>query len=132
MPPVSVTSPYTMAHHDRIPLVFQFPKEDPKELLDELDLVVREVAASVPAPVPALVAMLAPPPITEALMGWEPHIFAQLEAAGIHEVPANLHAPMHLPGHVLVHALTHAPVPVPVHTNVSAAPLPLPVPMTMY
>ena len=77
-------------------------------------------------------------------MGWEPHIVAELDATGFHEVPANFHAPahaparaltrmpvpvpVHLPAHAPVHALTCAPVPVPVHPNVSAAPLTAPVP----
>ena len=80
-------------------------------------------------------------------MGWEPHIVAELDATGFHEVPADLHAPVNLPVHasaraltsmpvpVLVHlpthaparALTCAPVLVPVHMNVSVAPLTVPV-----
>ena len=56
-----------MAHHDGLPLVFQFPEEDPNEVSDELELAVREVVASVPMPVPALVVVLAPIPV--ALMG---------------------------------------------------------------
>ena len=81
-------------------------------------------------------------------MGWEPHIVAELDPTGIHEVPADFHTPVHLPAHVPAHALTRtpvpvpvhlpahaparaltcAPVPVPVHMNVSAAPLTTPVP----
>ena len=144
-----------MPHHDGLPLVFQFPEEDTqpesqehKALWDELELALREDAAPVPAPVPAPVAPTAPAPIPVALMGWEPHIVAELDATGFHEVPADFHAPVHLPAHaparalmrtpvpVPVHlpahaparALTCAPVPVPVHTNVSAAPLTAPVP----
>ena len=144
-----------MPHHDGLPLVFQFPEENTqpesqehKALWDELELALREDAAPVPAPVPAPVAPTAPAPIPVALMGWEPHIVAELDATGFHEVPANFHAPVHLPGHaparaltrtpvaVPVHlpahaparALTCAPVPVPMHTNVSAAPLTAPVP----
>ena len=144
-----------MPHHDGLPLVFQFPEEDTqpesqehKALWDELELALREDAAPVPAPVPAPVASTAPAPIPMALMGWEPHIVAELDATGFHEVPADFHAPVHLPAHaparaltctpmpVLVHlpahaparALTCAPVPVPVHTNVSATPLTTPVP----
>ena len=144
-----------MPHHDGLPLVFQFPEEDTqpesqehKALWDELELALREDAAPVPAPVPAPVAPTAPAPIPVALMGWEPHIVAELDATGFHEVPADFHAPVHLPAHaparaltrtpvpVPVHlpahaparALTCAPVPVPVHTNVSAAPLTMPVP----
>ena len=88
----------------------------------------REDAAPVPAPVPAPVAPTAPAPIPVALIGWEPHIVAELDATGFHEVPADFHVPMHLPAHALPHALTCAPVPVPVHMNVSAAPLIAPVP----
>ena len=144
-----------MPHHDGLPLVFQFPEEDTqpesqehKALWDELELALREDAAPVTAPVPAPVAPTAPAPIPVALMGWEPHIVAELDATGFHEVPADFHAPVHLPAHaparaltrtpvpVPVHlpahapvrALTCAPVPVPVHTNVSAAPLTAPVP----
>ena len=144
-----------MPHHDGLPLVFQFPEEDTqpeseehKALWDELELALREDAAPVPAPVPAPVAPTAPAPIPVALMGWEPHIVAELDPTGFHEVPADFHAPVHLPAHaparalmrtpvpVPVHlpahaparALTCAPVPVPMHTNVSAAPLTAPVP----
>ena len=139
-----------MPHHDGLPLVFQFPEEDTqpesqehKALWDELELALREDAAPVPAPVPAPVAPTAPAPIPVALMGWEPHIVAELDPTGFHEVPIDFHSPVHLPAHALVHALTRtpmpvpvhlpahaharaltcAPVPVPVHTNVSAAPL---------
>ena len=144
-----------MPHHDGLPLVFQFPEEDTqpesqehKALWDELELALREDAAPVPAPVPAPVAPTAPAPIPVALMGWEPHIVAELDPTGFHEVPADFHAPVHLPAHaparaqtrtpvpVPVHlpahaparALTCAPVPMPVHTNVSAALLTAPVP----
>ena len=139
-----------MPHHDGLPLVFQFPEEDTqpesqehKALWDELELALREDAAPVPAPVPAPVAPTAPAPIPVSLMGWEPHIVAEHDPTGFHEVPADFHAPVHLPAHaparalmrtpmpVPMHlpayaparALTCAPVPVPVHTNVSAAPL---------
>ena len=61
-------------------------------------------------------------------MGWEPHIVAELDATGFHEVPADFHAPVHLLAHAPARALTRAPVLVPVHTNVSAAPLTSPVP----
>ena len=144
-----------MPHHDGLPLVFQFPEEDTqpesqehKALWDELELALREDAAPVPAPVSAPVAPTAPAPIPMALMGWEPHIVAELDPTGFHEVPADFHAPVHLPAHaparaltrtpvpVPVHlpahaparALTCAPVPVPMHTNVSATPLTAPVP----
>ena len=144
-----------MPHHDGLPLVFQFHEEDTqpesqehKALWDELELALREDVAPIPAPVPAPVAPTAPAPIPVALMGWEPHIVAELDATGFHEVPADFHAPVHLPAHaparaltrtpvpVPVHlpahaparALTCVPVPVPVHTNVSAAPLTAPVP----
>ena len=47
-----------MPHHDGLPLVFQFPKEDTqpesqehKALWDELELALREDVAPVPAPV---------------------------------------------------------------------------------
>ena len=119
-----------MLHHEGLPLVFQFPEEDTqpesqehKALWDELELALREDAAPVPAPVPAPVAPTAPAPIPVALMGWEPHIVAELDATGFHEVPADFHAPVHLPAHAPARALTCVPVPVPVHTNVSAAPL---------
>ena len=88
----------------------------------------REDVVPVPAPVPAPVAPTAPAPIPVALMGWEPHIVAELDPTGFHEVPADFHAPVHLPAHAPARALTCAPVPVPVHTNVSAAPLTAPVP----
>ena len=124
-----------MPHHDGLPLVFQFPEEDTqpesqehKALWDELELALREDAAPVPAPVPAPVAPTAPAPIPVALMGWEPHIVAELDATGFHEVPADFHTPVHLPTHASARALTCAPVLVPVHTNVSAAPLTAPVP----
>ena len=140
-----------MPHHDGLPLVFQFPEEDTQPESQEhkaLELALREHVAPIPAPVPAPVAPTAPAPIPVALMGWEPHIVAELDATGFHEVPADFHAPVHLPAHaparalmrmpvpVPVHlpahaparALTCAPVPVPVHTNVSAAPLTAPVP----
>jgi len=120
-----------MPHHDGLPLVFQFPEEDTqpesqehKALWDELELALREDVAPVTAPIPAPVAPTVPAPIPVALMGWEPHIVAELDATGFHEVPADFHAPVHLPAR----ALTCAPVPVPVHTNVSAAPLTAPVP----
>ena len=137
-----------MPHHDGLPLVFQYAEEDTqpesqehKALWDELELALREDAAPVPAPVLAPVAPTAPAPIPVALIGWEPHIVADLDATGFHEVPTDFHAPVHLPAHaptraltctpVPVHlpahaparALTCVPVPVPVHTNVSAAPL---------
>ena len=144
-----------MPHHDGLPLVFQFPEEDTqpdsqehKALWDELELALREDAAPVPAPVSAPVAPTAPAPIPVELRGWEPHIVAELDPTGFHEVPADFHAPVHLPAHAPARALTrtpvpvpvhlpaHAPacalacspVPVPVHTNVSAAPLTAPVP----
>ena len=144
-----------MPHHDGLPLVFQFPEEDTqpesqehKALWDELELALREDAAPVPAPVPAPVAPTALAPILVALMGWEPHIVAELDPTGFHEVPADFHAPVHLPAHAPSRALTRTPVPVPVHlpahaparaltcapmlvpvhTNVSAAPLKVPVP----
>ena len=144
-----------MPHHDGLPLVFQFPEEDTqpesqehKALWDKLELSLQEDAAPIPAPVPAPVTPTAPVPIPVALMGWEPHIVAELDSTGFHKVPADFHAPVHLPAHaparaptrtpvpVPVHlpvhvsarALTCAPVPVPVHTNVSAAPLTAPVP----
>ena len=137
-----------MPHHDGLPLVFQFHEEDTqpesqehKALWDELELALREDAAPVPAPVPAPISPTASAPIPMALMGWEPHIVAELDATGFHEVPANFHTPVHLPAHAPAraltctpvtvpvhlpthapaHALTCAPVPVPVHTNVSAA-----------
>ena len=119
-----------MPHHDGLPLVFQFHEEDTqpesqehKALWDELELALREDAALVPAPVPAPVAPTALAPIPVALMGWEPHIVAELDATGFHEVPADFHAPVHLPAHAPARALTCAPMPVPVHMNVSAAPL---------
>ena len=110
-----------MPHHDGLPLVFQFPEEDTqpesqehKALWDELELALREDAARVPAPVPAPVAPTAPAPIPVALMGWEPHIVAELDPTGFHEVPADFHAPVHLPAHAPARALTRTPVPVPV------------------
>jgi hypothetical protein len=122
-----------MPHRDGLPLVFQFPKEDTqpesqehKALWDELELALREDAVPVPAPVPALVVPTAPAPIPVALMAWEPHIMAELEATGFHEVPADFHVPVHLPAHATARALTCAPVLVPVYRNVSAAPLPAP------
>ena len=124
-----------MPHHDGLPLVFQFPEEDTqpesqehKALWDELELALREDTAPVPAPVSAPVAPTAPAPIPVALMGWEPHIVAELDPTGFHEVPADFHVPVHLPVHAPARALTCAPMPVPVHTNVSAAPLTAPVP----
>ena len=144
-----------MPHHDGLPLVFQFPEEDTqpesqehKALWDELEPASREDAAPVPAPVSAPVAPSAPAPIPVGLMGWEPHIVAELDATGFHEVPADFHAhvhlpahapacaltrtpvpvPVHVPAHAPARALTCAPVPVPMHTNVSAAPLTAPVP----
>ena len=124
-----------MPHHDGLPLVFQFPEEDTqpesqehKALWDELELALWEGAVPVPAPVPVPVAPSLPVPIPVALMGWEPHIVAELDPTGFHEVPADFHAPVHLPAHAPVHALSCAPVPVPVHMNVSAAPLTAPVP----
>ena len=102
-----------MPHHDGLPLVFQFPEEDTqpesqehKALWDELELALREDAAPVPAPV----APTAPAPIPVALMGWEPHIVAELDATGFHEVPADFHAPVHLPAHAPARALTRTPV----------------------
>ena len=140
-----------MPHDDDLPLVFQFSEEDTqpesqehKALWDELELALREDAAPVPAPVPAPIAPTAPAPIPVALMGWEPHIVAELDPTGFHEVPADFHVPVQLPAHALmctpvpvpVHlpahaptrALTCAPVPVPMHTNISAASLTAPVP----
>ena len=144
-----------MPHHDVLPLVFQFPEEDSQPeyqeheaLWDELELALREDVAPVPAPVPTPVAPTAPAPIPMALMGSEPHIVAELDATGFHEVPADFFVSVHLPAHAPARALTrtpvpvpvhlpaHAParaltcvlVPVPVHTNVSAAPLTAPVP----
>ena len=74
-----------MPHHDGLPLVFQFHEEDTqpesqehKALWDELELALREDAAPVPAPV----ARTAPAPIPVALMGWEPHIVAELDPTG--------------------------------------------------
>ena len=134
-----------MPHHDGLPLVFQFPEEDTqpesqehKALWDELELALREDAAPVPAPVPAPVAPTAPAPIPVALMGWEPHIVAELDATGFHEVPADFHAPVHLPAHAPARALTRTPVPVPVHLPAPAparglkgAPMPVPVHMNV-
>ena len=130
-----------MPHHDGLPLVFQFPEEDTqpesqehKALWDELELALREDVAPVPDPVPAPVAPTAPAPIPMALMGWEPHIVAELDATGFHEVPADFHVPVHLPAHAPARALTRTPVPVPVHLPAHAparaltcAPLPVPV-----
>lgn len=130
-----------MPHHDGLPLVFQFPEEDTqpesqehKALWDELELALREDVAPVPAPIPAPVAPTAPAPIPVALMGWEPHIVAELDATGFHEVPADFHAPVHLPAHAPARALTRTPVPVPVHLPAHApvraltcAPMPVPV-----
>jgi hypothetical protein len=96
--------------------------------LDELELALWEDVALVPALVPAPVAPSAPAPIPVALMDWEPHIIAELEVTGFHEVLADFHAPVHLLAHAPARALTRVPVPVPVHMNVSAAPLPAPVP----
>ena len=124
-----------MPHHDSLPLVFQFPEEDTqpesqehKALWDELELALREDVAPIPAPVPALVTPTVPAPIPMALMGWEPHIVAELDATGFHEVPDDFHAPVHQSAHAPARALTCAPVPLPTHTNVSAAPLTAPVP----
>ena len=124
-----------MPHHDGLPLVFHFPEEDTqpesqehKALWDELELALREDAAPVPAPVLAPVASTAPAPIPVALIGWEPHIVAEHDATGFHEVPADFHAPVHLPAHAPARALTCVPVLVPVHTNVSAVLLTVPVP----
>ena len=123
-----------MPHHDGLPLVFQFLEEDTqpesqehKALWDELELALLEDAEPIPASVSAPVAPTAPAPIPVALMGWEPHIVAELDATGFHEVPADFHMPVHLPAHAPARALTRAPVLVPVHTNVSAAPLTAPV-----
>ena len=111
-----------MPHHDGLPLVFQFPEEDTqlesqehKALWDELEPALREDATPVPAPVQARVAPTAPAPILMALMGWEPHIVAELDPTGFHEVPADFHAPVHLPAHAPASALTRTPVLVPVH-----------------
>ena len=130
-----------MPHHDGLPLVFQFPEEytqpesqEHKALWDELELALREDAAPIPAPVPAPVTPTVPAPIPMALMGWEPHIVAELDATGFHEVPADFHAPVHLPAHAPARALMRTPVPVPVHlpAHVPARALtcaPVPVPM---
>ena len=59
-------------------------------------------------------------------MGKEPHIFAELDPTGFHEVPADFHVPVHLPAHAPACALRCAPVLV--HMNVSATPLTAPVP----
>ena len=104
-----------MPHHDGLPLLFQFPEEEHKALWDELELALREDAAPVPAPVPAPVAPTAPAPIPVALMGWDPHIVAELDSTGCHKVPADFHAPVHLPVHAHARALTRMPVLVPVH-----------------
>ena len=85
--------------------------------------------APVPAPVLAPAAPTALAPILVALMGREPHIVADLDATGFHEIPADFHAPVHLPAHAPAPALTCAPVPVPMHTNVSAAPFTTHVPV---
>ena len=106
-----------MPHHDGMPLVFQFPEEDTqpesqehKALRDEFELSLQEDATHVPS----LVAPTAPAPIPMALMGWEPHIVAELDPTGFHEVPADFHAPVHLPAHAPARALTRTPVSVPV------------------
>ena len=62
------------------------------------------------------------------MVGCEPHIVAELDATGFHEVRVDFHTPVHLPAHAPARALTCTPVPVPMHTNVSAAPLTAPVP----
>jgi len=148
-----------MLHHDGLPVVFQFPEEDTqpesqeqKALWAEREMALREDATPGPAPVPAPVAPTVPPPIPVALMGWEPHIVAELDPTGFHEVPADFHAPVHLPAHTPARALTRTPVPVPVHlpapapvraltcgpapvpmhTNVYASPLLSPVPARVY
>ena len=102
-----------MPHHDGLPLVFQFPDEDTqpesqehKALRDEFELAFREDAAPVPAPVPDPVAPTAPAPLPVVLMGWEPHIVAELDLTVFHEVPADFHAPVHLPAHAPARALT--------------------------
>ena len=102
-----------MPHHDGLPLVFQFLEEDTqpesqehKALWDKLEPALREDAVPVAAPIPAPVAPTAPAPIPVALMGWEPHIVAELDATGFHEVPADFHAPVHLPAHAPARALT--------------------------
>jgi len=93
-----------MPHHDGLPLVFQFPKEDThpesqehKALWDKLELALREDVAPAAAPGPAPIASTAPAPIPEALMGWEPHIVIELDATGFHEVPSDFHVLVHLP-----------------------------------
>ena len=124
-----------MPHHDGLPLVFQFHEEDTqpasqehKVLWDELELALREDAVPVPAPVSAPVTPTAPAPIPMALMGWEPHIVAELDATGFHEVPADFHAPVPVPVHLPAHAPARALTCMPVHTNVSVAPLTAPIP----
>ena len=96
LPPTSLSKPYAMPHHDGLPLVFQFPEEDTqpesqehKVLWDELEPALWEDAAPVPAPV----APTAPAPIPVALMGWEPHIVAELYATGFHEAPPKFTRP---------------------------------------
>ena len=89
-----------MPHHDSLPLVFQFPEEDTqpesqehKALWDELELPLREDDAPVPAPVLAPISPTTPAPIPVALMGWEPHIVAELDATGFHKVPPTFMRP---------------------------------------
>ena len=107
---------YAMPHHDGLPLVFQFPEEDTqpesqehKALWEELELALREDAAPVLAPVPAPVAPTVLAPVPVALVGWEPHIVAELDPTGFHEVQADFHAPVHLPAHAPARALMHTP-----------------------
>ena len=85
-----------MAQKNKQPLIFSFgddeiePKEpDPNAATwDQYDMVLKKEAAAaakvaappVPAPASALVPV--------SLLGWAPHIVAEVEAAGIYEVPA--------------------------------------------
>ena len=117
-----------MLHRDGLPLVFQFHEEDTqpesqehKALWDKLELALREDVAPVPAPVSAPVAPTTPAPIPVALMGSEPHIVAEFDPTGFHEVPADFHVPVHLLAHAPARALTRTPMPV--QTNVSATPV---------
>ena len=103
-----------------------------------MDMAQNELAAAVatPAPVPAPIPAPAPVTIPVALTGWSPSTIAELEAAGVSEVSADLRKLVYMPtpAPVPVRAPPPTVAPAPVRLAATAAPLhptAAPVPMCL-
>ena len=130
-----------MAQNDHLPLVFKFGEVDsePEEIENKeewglMDMALNELVAAVaaPTPVPAPIPMHAPSTIPIALTGWSPSTIAELEAAGISEVSADLREIMYMPAPAPVPVRAPPPIvpPAPVRLTASATPKCAPPPTT--